>query len=39
MIDARDRNVEFFKKLGYTVYSTFEDCPNGYSRYKLQKRL
>ena len=39
MIDARDRNVEFFKKLGYTVYCTLEDCPNGYSRYKLQKRL
>ena len=39
MIDARDWNVEFFKKLGYTVYCTLEDYPNGHSKYKLQKRL
>ena len=39
MIDARDWNVEFFKKLGYTVYCTLEDYPNGYSKYKLLKRL
>ncbi len=39
MIDARDWNVEFFKKFGYTVYCTLEDYPNGYSKYKLQKRL
>ena len=38
MIDARDWNVDFFKKLGYTVYCTLEDYPNGYSKYKLQKR-
>ena len=39
MIDARDWNVDFFKKLGYTVYCTIEDYPNGYSKYKLRKRL
>ncbi len=39
MIDARDWNVDFFKKLGYTVYCTLEDYPNGYSKYKLMKRL
>ena len=39
MIDARDWNVEFFKKFGYTVYCTLEDYPNGYSKYKLQKQL
>ena len=39
IVDARDWNVDFFQKLGYTVYCTLEDCPNGYSKYKLQKRL
>ena len=39
MIEARDWNVDFFKKLGYTVYCTLEDYPNGYSKYKLLKRL
>ena len=39
MINARDWNVEFFKKFGYTVYCTLEDYPNGYSKYKLLKRL
>ena len=39
MTDARDWNVGFFKKLGYTVYCTLEDYPNGYRKYKLQKRL
>ena len=39
MIDARDWNVDFFKKLGYTEYCTFEDYPNGYSKYKLLKRI
>lgn len=39
MIDARDWNVDFFKKFGYTMYCTLEDYPNGYSKYKLQKRL
>ncbi|MCR5005200.1 MAG: GNAT family N-acetyltransferase [Clostridiales bacterium] len=39
MIDARDWNVEFFKKFGYTVYCKLEDYPNGYIKYKLQKRL
>ena len=38
MIDARDWNVDFFKKFGYTVYCTLEDYLNGYSKYKLQKR-
>ena len=28
-----------FKKLGYSVYCTLEDYPNGYSKYKLQKQL
>ena len=39
MIDARDWNVDFFKKLGYTVYCTLEDYPNGYGKYKLLKQL
>jgi len=39
MIDARDWNVDFFKKLGYTAYCTLEDYPNGHSKYKLLKRL
>ena len=39
MIDACDWNVEFFKKLGYTVYCTLEDYPSGHSKYKLQKRI
>ena len=39
MLDARDWNVDFFKKLGYTVYCTLRDYPTGYSRYRLQKRL
>ena len=39
MIDARDWNVDFFKKLGYTVYCTLDDYPKGYSKYKLKKQL
>ena len=39
MIDARDWNVDFFKKLGYTVYCKLEEYPTGYSKYKLQKQL
>ena len=39
MIEARDWNVNFFKKLGYSVYCTLEDYPNGYSKYKLNKQL
>ncbi len=39
MLDARDWNVDFFKKRGYTVICTLADYPTGYSKYKLQKRL
>ena len=39
MIDARDWNVDFFKKCGYTVYCKLEDYPNGYSKYKLKKQF
>jgi predicted acetyltransferase len=39
MVDARSWNADFFKKLGYTVYCTLKDYPNGYSKYKLRKRL
>ena len=39
MLDARDWNVDFFKKHGYTVYCTLEDYPDGYGKYKLQKRI
>ena len=39
MLDARDWNVDFFKKHGYTVYCTLEDYPNGYGKYKMLKRL
>ena len=39
LTDARDWNVAFFQKLGYTVYCTFKDNPSGYSKYKLQKRI
>ena len=31
--------LNFFKKLGYTVYCTLEDCPDGYRKYKMLKRL
>ena len=34
-IDARDWNVGFFKKSGYTVYCTLEDYPSGHSKYKM----
>ena len=39
LADARDWNVDFFKKRGYTVYCTLDGCPEGYRKYKLQKRL
>ncbi|MBQ7499756.1 MAG: GNAT family N-acetyltransferase [Clostridia bacterium] len=39
MADARDRNADFFKKSGYTVYCTFDDYPSGYGKYKMMKRL
>ncbi len=39
LADARDWNVDFFRKLGYTVYCTLEDCPKGYGIYKLLKQL
>ncbi len=39
LVDARDWNVDFFQKRGYTVYCTLEDYPDGYSKYKLLKRL
>ena len=39
LADARDWNVDFFKKFCYTVYCTLEDFPSGYSKYKMQKRL
>lgn len=39
MIGARDGNTDFFRKLGYTVYCTLDDYPNGYSKYKMVKRL
>ena len=39
LIDARDWNVDFFQKLGYTVYCTLDDYPNGYRKYKMMKRL
>lgn len=39
MIDARDWNIDFFKKSGYTLYCTLEDYPSGHNKYKLQKRI
>ena len=39
MIDARDWNVDFFKKSGYALYCTLEDYPSGHNKYKLQKRI
>ena len=39
MVDARDWNVEFFKKQGYTVYCTLKDYPRESCKYKMQKRL
>ena len=39
MLDARDWNVAFFQKRGYTVYCTLEDYPDGRRKYKLQKRI
>ena len=39
LIEARDWNVDFFQKSGYTVYCTLEDYPGGHTKYKMQKRL
>lgn len=39
MADARDWNAEFFRRSGYAVYCTIEDCPEGYRKYKMLKRL
>ena len=39
MVDARDWNVEFFIKHGYTLYCKLENYPNGYNKYKLKKDL
>ena len=39
MIDARDWNIDFFKKSGYTLYCTLQDYPSGHNKYKLQKRI
>ena len=39
ILDARDWNVDFFKKHGYTVYCPLKDYPDGYGKYKLQKRI
>ena len=37
--EARDWNVDFFKKTGYTVYCTLNDYQSGYSKYKMLKRF
>ena len=37
--EARDWNVDFFKKIGYTVYCTLSDYQSGYSKYKMLKRF
>ena len=39
MTDARDWNVDLFKKFGYTVYCTIKDYPNGHSRYNVKTAL
>lgn len=39
MLEARDWNVEFFRKHGYSVYCTLENCSDGHKKYNLQKRL
>ena len=39
LLDARDWNVGFFQKRGYTAYCTLENDPDGYGKYKLLKRL
>ena len=39
LIDAREWNVEFFQKNGYSVYGIFENNPQGCRKYRLQKRL
>ena len=39
ILDAREWNIDFFKKHGYTVYCMLEDYPSGYRKYKMQKRL
>ena len=39
MADARDWNLDFFKKSGYTLYCTLEDYPSGYKKYKVIKHL
>ncbi len=39
LADARDWNADFFRKLGYTVYCTLENDPQGYRKYRMQKTL
>ena len=39
LLDARDWNVDFFRKQNYTFYCTLEDYPEGHRKYKMQKRL
>ena len=39
LTDARDWNVDFFRKRGYTDYCTLENCPAGCRKYKLKKLL
>lgn len=30
---------DFYERLGYTVFGTLEDCPEGHNRYFMSKRL
>ena len=39
LADAREWNLDFFRKQGYTVYCTIKDYPKGYTKYKLKKNI
>ena len=39
LVSAYDWQANFFRKNGYTVYGTIEDCPKGHCKYLLQKLL
>ncbi|MCL2170378.1 MAG: GNAT family N-acetyltransferase [Defluviitaleaceae bacterium] len=30
---------EFYEKIGYTIFGTLEDCPEGHKRYYMSKKL
>ena len=37
--NACDRNIDFFKKNGYTVRGVLDDYPKGHTAYEIEKRI